>query len=213
MLRAEIDMQKGTLDRWNDEKGFGFIRPENGEEDVFFHISSLQVSQRRPIQGDTLYFNIEIDVQGRKKATEVGIDGMKSVFKERAVNKAEAKCRSKPASKTSSYRSRSYQAKKTSGRFVFGVSMVFVILLILFAVDRFNQFKSSESYSFPSETSATNFETEYPSTPHDFKCEGKTRCNQMTSCDEAMFYLNHCPGSVTDGDGDGRPCEDQWCGH
>lgn len=47
----------------------------------------------------------------------------------------------------------------------------------------------------------------------EFHCEGKTRCPQMTSCDEAVYYLNHCPNVEMDGDNDGIPCEDQWCGH
>lgn len=46
-----------------------------------------------------------------------------------------------------------------------------------------------------------------------FRCEGKTRCSQMTSCDEAKFYLKNCPGVKIDGDHDGIPCEDQLCGH
>lgn len=46
-----------------------------------------------------------------------------------------------------------------------------------------------------------------------FQCAGKTHCSEMISCEEATYYLNHCPGAVTDGDGDGIPCEDQWCGH
>jgi hypothetical protein len=46
-----------------------------------------------------------------------------------------------------------------------------------------------------------------------FRCEGKTRCSQMTSCEEAKFYLRNCPGTEMDGDGDGIPCESQWCGH
>lgn len=46
-----------------------------------------------------------------------------------------------------------------------------------------------------------------------FHCEKKERCPQMTSCEEAMFYLHNCPWPMMDGDGDGVPCEDQWCGH
>ena len=46
-----------------------------------------------------------------------------------------------------------------------------------------------------------------------FRCEKKDRCTQMTSCEEAMFYLDNCPWPMMDGDGDGIPCEDQWCGH
>jgi len=33
----------------------------------------------------------------------------------------------------------------------------------------------------------------------------------MTSCAEAKFFLKNCPGVKMDGDGDGVPCEDQWC--
>jgi hypothetical protein len=46
-----------------------------------------------------------------------------------------------------------------------------------------------------------------------FRCEGKTRCSQMSSCEEAKFYIRNCPGTEMDGDGDGIPCESQWCGH
>ncbi|MGB5407725.1 MAG: excalibur calcium-binding domain-containing protein [Thiogranum sp.] len=45
--------------------------------------------------------------------------------------------------------------------------------------------------------------------PHYFL--GKTHCSQMSSCKEAKFYLNNCPGTKMDGDGDGVPCESQWC--
>jgi hypothetical protein len=45
-----------------------------------------------------------------------------------------------------------------------------------------------------------------------FKCDGRTRCNQMTSCAEAKWFLEHCPGVEMDGDHDGVPCEQQWCG-
>lgn len=43
-------------------------------------------------------------------------------------------------------------------------------------------------------------------------CDGRTHCSQMTSCSEATHFLRHCPGTQMDGDGDGIPCEQQWCG-
>lgn len=46
-----------------------------------------------------------------------------------------------------------------------------------------------------------------------FECEGKTRCAQMTSCEEAEYYLDHCQNVEMDGDNDGIPCEDTLCGH
>ncbi|MGH8522858.1 MAG: excalibur calcium-binding domain-containing protein [Gammaproteobacteria bacterium] len=33
----------------------------------------------------------------------------------------------------------------------------------------------------------------------------------MNSCSEATFFIQNCPGTKMDGDGDGVPCEDQWC--
>ena len=44
-----------------------------------------------------------------------------------------------------------------------------------------------------------------------YSCDGRTHCSQMTSCDEAKFFLDNCPGTAMDGDNDGVPCEKQWC--
>ena len=44
-----------------------------------------------------------------------------------------------------------------------------------------------------------------------FKCDGRTQCPQMTSCEEAKYFLAHCPNVQIDGNGDGEPCEQQWC--
>ncbi|HPE02067.1 MAG TPA: excalibur calcium-binding domain-containing protein [Burkholderiaceae bacterium] len=46
-----------------------------------------------------------------------------------------------------------------------------------------------------------------------YQCDGRTYCSQMTSCAEAKFFLANCPGVKMDGDRDGIPCEEQWCGH
>ncbi|MBV7434949.1 excalibur calcium-binding domain-containing protein [Cardiobacteriaceae bacterium TAE3-ERU3] len=35
----------------------------------------------------------------------------------------------------------------------------------------------------------------------------------MRSCDEAKYFIRHCPNTKMDGDGDGIPCERQLCGH
>jgi hypothetical protein len=51
-----------------------------------------------------------------------------------------------------------------------------------------------------------------PDTPDSqFKCDGRTHCSQMTSCEEATFFLQNCPGVKMDGDNDSVPCEQQWC--
>ena len=44
-----------------------------------------------------------------------------------------------------------------------------------------------------------------------FHCDGRQRCEQMTSCEEAMFFLKNCTPNELDKDKDGIPCEVQWC--
>lgn len=45
-----------------------------------------------------------------------------------------------------------------------------------------------------------------------FRCESsKSSCARMSSCAEAFFHQEQCGVSVMDGDGDGIPCERQWC--
>lgn len=47
----------------------------------------------------------------------------------------------------------------------------------------------------------------------DFECDNsRIYCSQMTSCDEALFFHKNCPGSILDTDGDGKPCDKEWCG-
>ena len=49
------------------------------------------------------------------------------------------------------------------------------------------------------------------STTQNFQCDGRIYCSQMRSCDEATYFLKHCPGVKMDGNNDGIPCEKQWC--
>ena len=41
----------------------------------------------------------------------------------------------------------------------------------------------------------------------DTQCGAKRYCREMTSCEEAKFYLRQCGRSALDGDQDGMPCE------
>jgi hypothetical protein len=44
-----------------------------------------------------------------------------------------------------------------------------------------------------------------------YHCDGRTYCSQMTSCEEATFFINNCSNTKMDGNNDGVPCESQWC--
>ena len=52
-----------------------------------------------------------------------------------------------------------------------------------------------------------------PTVSSGFSCDGRKYCSQMKSCAEAKYFLANCPGVKMDGDKNGVPCEQQWCGH
>ena len=63
-------MQSGKIKHWNADKGYGFIEVDNQSEDVFFHISTVRLSQ--PIgEGQRVYFNSQRNEKNQLRATEV----------------------------------------------------------------------------------------------------------------------------------------------
>jgi cold shock CspA family protein len=61
----------GTAARWNDARGFGFIKPDRGGDDVFCHFSVIQGGTRLR-EGMQVEYIVEWDDQRRKhRATQV----------------------------------------------------------------------------------------------------------------------------------------------
>jgi CspA family cold shock protein len=63
----------GTVKFFNTQKGFGFIAPDDGEKDVFVHITAVQQSGLDGLaDGDKVSFVVEDDPRGRgKQATDI----------------------------------------------------------------------------------------------------------------------------------------------
>jgi uncharacterized membrane protein YsdA (DUF1294 family)/cold shock CspA family protein len=61
----------GKLSSWNDERGFGFIEPHQGGQEIFVHIKSFPPGTGRPSVGLPLSFEIELGPQGKKRAKSV----------------------------------------------------------------------------------------------------------------------------------------------
>ncbi len=64
-------MANGTVKWFNSEKGYGFIQPEDGSEDLFFHYSAIQSSGYRTVEeGQSVEFTAERGPKGMQ-ANEV----------------------------------------------------------------------------------------------------------------------------------------------
>src|SRR5690606_7971505 len=70
----------GKIQKWNDEKGFGFIKPDASDEELFFHIKSFRNSNTRPSIGMAVNFELGEDNQGRKQAKYVRVGISKKSF-------------------------------------------------------------------------------------------------------------------------------------
>jgi uncharacterized membrane protein YsdA (DUF1294 family)/cold shock CspA family protein len=68
---------KGLISSWNDEKGFGFIRPLTGGDKVFVHISAFGNRSRRPAINDVVTFSVASDERGRPRAAHARFAGDK----------------------------------------------------------------------------------------------------------------------------------------
>ncbi|WP_217877310.1 cold-shock protein [Pseudoalteromonas shioyasakiensis] len=55
----------GSVKFFNEAKGFGFISPDNGSQDVFVHFKSIEVDGFKTLQeGQKVAFNIEKGTKG-----------------------------------------------------------------------------------------------------------------------------------------------------
>ncbi len=65
-LEGHAVSQRGTVKFFNNDKGFGFITPDNGGPDVFVHISAVQNSGLGTLnEGQQVSFDVEPDKKGK----------------------------------------------------------------------------------------------------------------------------------------------------
>jgi cold shock protein len=68
-LRKGYRMETGTVKFYNDQKGFGFIAPDNGGKDVFVHATALErAGMRSLVEGQKVSFDTQEDRRTGKLA-------------------------------------------------------------------------------------------------------------------------------------------------
>jgi CspA family cold shock protein len=64
-------MAQGTVQRFNQDRGYGFIKPDDGGEDVFVHYSAIAGSGFRTLEeGEKVSYEV---TQGRKGPQAVNV--------------------------------------------------------------------------------------------------------------------------------------------
>jgi CspA family cold shock protein len=62
-------MNTGTVKWFNEQKGYGFIQPDNGNKDVFVHISAVERAGMRTLkEGQKVSFEIVTDKRTGKSS-------------------------------------------------------------------------------------------------------------------------------------------------
>ena len=62
-------METGTVKWFNEQKGYGFIQPDNGSKDVFVHISAVERAGLRTLkEGQKVSFEIVTDKRTGKSS-------------------------------------------------------------------------------------------------------------------------------------------------
>jgi len=214
-------MDRGVLVRWNDEKGFGFIQPEkNAAQDVFIHISVLKKMARKPIVGDSILYQTEVQNDGKRKAVIASIEGV-AVIAARATPRSHSHVQSRNENFNFNNKNKAHYHSPRKSSFNTIIPLLIIVAIVIFGFKQYQEFNEAPAIDeVPVLTNEdiermpmyeTKSRTQATATPS-FQCEaGKTHCSHMSSCAEATFYIQHCPNTQMDGDNDGIPCERQWC--
>ena len=174
----------GTLTKWNDDRGFGFITPAKGDRDIFVHVSEFPRDGVRPRLNELISFEVEATNDGKQRAVRVMRPNQRA-----------------PARQASRHESR----RRTGGWLEGAITLAAVAAIGIYV---YQAYLSRSAVS-----DAPKSEPAYAASAGDsrYTCDGRTHCSQMRSCEEATWFIRHCPNTEMDGNSDGVPCESQWC--
>lgn len=183
--------RQGRIVEWNDARGFGFILWHGGNERAFAHIRDFTDRKLRPAVGDVVTYDQTME-QGRPRATAIAYAA--------APVHPEAQVRSVAAQG---------DRRAALAGWITAALLVAIVAGVAWHYRIEHQRRLADERAHHAAAASRTGATPR-SSPGVYRCEGKQHCSQMASCEEARFYVAHCPDTRMDGDGDGKPCED-WC--
>lgn len=216
----------GFLRTWHDDRGFGFITPSDGGPELFVHISEFPRDGSRPTIGETLSFEVGAGKDGKQQAIHI-----------QRRTRETAHTRSSRETKRAIAMGMLGVVLLAAGVFAFfkyqqaseitgphtapveaGTTPEPRATTPAAASKRRERRASAPIAATEVPEPEDSVPTVVKTTPEPrvssaYRCDGRTRCSQMKSCAEAKFFLRNCPNTQMDGDGDGIPCEQQYCGN
>lgn len=194
-------LHQGKLKDWNPGKGCGFIQQDKAGPDIRISSSGFRKKPEQLQDGDSIFFQIEVNAQGKPEAVSAYKAGQ---------HFAPAPLVQKPVLPSLPLQ-----------RLLSVVVSLFILLWL--GYQSFYLLSTEEPavvQAAAAEQPDQTLALEDPVWPplrvqqgEQFQCEGKQHCSEMSSCEEAEFYLEQCPDVLIDGDRDGIPCERQLCSH
>ncbi len=170
---------QGNLKKWNDDRGFGFIVSPQRKNEFFVHISAFPRDGQRPKIGEKITFEVEIDKNGKSRAIRVLRTGTRSYTRKKVVSK----------------RIKNRVNLKT---------VIIICISAFIAYNGYNSYAVRENYKPVTSTPKIMPEKK---ARIKFSCDGRQHCSQMSSREEAEYFIQNCPNTKMDGDNDGVPCE------
>jgi cold shock protein len=71
LFNREADVATGTVKWFNPTKGFGFIQPDDGGQDVFVHISAVERAGLSGLaEGQKVSYEVQLDSKRGKSSAE-----------------------------------------------------------------------------------------------------------------------------------------------
>lgn len=127
--KQHTKVQQGTVSKWQDDKGFGFIKTQSGQE-IFFHINEFKSGQRPDI-GEQVVFTLGEDHQGRFQAMQV----QELTFMQQKMSEKNHQIRQRDNTRHAQSEFESGQKK----RLWLGVGF-YAVLILLAVMDKLNWF-------------------------------------------------------------------------
>jgi cold shock CspA family protein len=182
----------GKITQWDAKKRMGYLQEQGTDSDIVVPASSLPKGGVDPKIGERVIFELAVDKKQQRYAKDIVFPDRDDIYQ-------------KPDEAGVS----SLGQKTAEGvRHFLAIVGKLAFLLVLIALAYWGYQKYGQqviAYTvIKKNTSSVN--------AANFHCDSREFCAQMTSCEEAMFFLEHCPNAKMDGDGNGVPCEKQWCG-